>query len=377
MTTPEERVNTLRARLSGQTRSQSRADKQLELARPTNLMFGVALHAAARLAKGSPLSSFEQKLVDMLRTVAEDNEIAQYGEIFTEAKKNARNLNNPVLPEAVMRIQDSASYSDEDFLRDARELAPEIAAMPNNAVVDLADIPENECVDSPEYSAAIAEAGTGTTIFSSTRGFVKPDKRSLTMHRFKCHKASGDGMFNTKDEIYWATAAGADSGKEFNEKTMEFGSVKSGTVKYWDIYHGGKIFGDRVEKRLAGHIEVWEADDSGGGFYNSLRNMLKQTAEACIDTAVKANDNDDWGDHEGNLGSASGILALVALVGGLVNALLGLVTNDDDLVCKRTYAFDIGALDALIKRPDGEMSMMFDGGGQGKHELWIRCQKDF
>lgn len=87
-----------------------------------NLLFGVSLHAAARHAKGLPLSPLEQKLVGTIQKFVADDEIAQYGNAYTEMKKAGRFASN-ILPEAVSHIDEEASYTKEDFLRDAKALA--------------------------------------------------------------------------------------------------------------------------------------------------------------------------------------------------------------------------------------------------------------
>ena len=334
--TSEERISLLRSRLSGQTRTLSRADKRLEANRPMNLMFGASLHAAARHAKGLPLSPLEQCMMDMLRTVAGDDEVAEYGKVYTETMKSARSASNKIIPEAVLRVEE-VSYTDEDLLRDTEELLPEILAMPSNAIVDVTKIGEGGCADSLEYAAAIADAGTGVIVFAAPGPATDAERVAgaqanelipaiLRMERFKCLRASGDGMFNSKDKIYWCTAAGADSQAEGTMTTPEFGSIKTNDTRSFasDTY---MLFGNVIE-RFAGHIQVWEADDSNGGFYNSLRAMLKRPR------------NWRWMQLPRQL-----------------------------KVCERNVAWTREGLLALYDRPDREISIIFEGYSQGKHEL--------
>jgi hypothetical protein len=61
-------------------------------------------------------------------------------------------------------------------------------------------------------------------------------------------------------------------------------------------------------------------------------------------------------------------MLLLSAISYAVAELVSFFTNDDDLVMKRDVAFTASALTALREK---EVSMMFDGGSQGKHELWI------
>ena len=89
---------------------------------------------------------------------------------------------------------------------------PEIGAMPNNAVVDVSNVKEG-CVDSTEYVAAIADPGTGVTVLTGSKSLMIPSDNIVIiapgshkvipiLSKFKCHAASCDGFFGTKDEIY-------------------------------------------------------------------------------------------------------------------------------------------------------------------------------
>ena len=69
------------------------------------------------------------------------------------------------------------------------------------------------------------------------------------------------------------------------------------------------------------------------------------------------------------MGSAAATLALVAIIGGLVNALLGSITNEDDLVCERNIAWTKEGLNALSHLPNSQVFTIFDGRYQGRHKL--------
>ena len=377
VTTPEERINLLRARLLGSASTMSRAEKRLSVSPAQNLLFGVALHAAARHAKGLPLSSLEERMMKALRVVAADDEIAEYGKVYTDFKNSGRSADTDgILPKPILDFNEDLSYNDDDMIRDARALAPDIQAVPSNAIVDVSKLGKGTCLDSDEYIQAIGNAGTGVTVFanSKSKGAVGTDDArvparyvncKLWPHRFNCIKSSGDGMFNGKDEIYWCWGFGADSQAKKDYKTSEFGSIKSGTSRNFsetEFLHDGRVHGI-----LAGHIQCWEADDSSGGWYNKLRDTLKVIAEECVELAVTAVEEQD----DDDMALAAALLGLVSIVAGLINALLAWLTNDDDLVCERTFGFTVDAIRELAGM--GEKSFIFDGGGQGKHELWIKA----
>ena len=58
----------------------------------------------------------------------------------------------------------------------------------------------------------------------------------------------------------------------------EFGAVKFGNTRYFPPPSLVLFDGD-VKEHLAGHIQCWEADDSGLSWYSSLCDMLKKVAE--------------------------------------------------------------------------------------------------
>lgn len=399
LTTPEERAAELRARLSGQVPNRTSRRKNRVASTLANPMFAAALHAASRDANGAELSPMEARLVRMLKTFATDEEVAGYGKMYTETKDQAGKgtLSGTIFSGVALNMNADTPYTDEDMVADAKAMASDFLAMPENKIIDITTI-DTECTDSTEYMEALTGAGNGVTVFSAPdieekksepvhaekeeTGSVTPNVSNrnditstvaeikLVLKRFKCHRKQDDSVFGPKNEIYWAVASGSDVRDEKNFKTDEYGSVESGDVRQMDLVY----FQGAIQYHFAGHIECWEADDSAGGFYNKLVQTLKDISKFSIDAAVRANETDDWGDEYGATGKAVAILSLVALCGTLVAALLEWLTNDDDLVFRRELAFTYPALVAWSKRSNGELSFMFDGGHQGKHELWITCQ---
>ncbi|TGO08041.1 hypothetical protein BTUL_0229g00080 [Botrytis tulipae] len=327
LTTHEERVAELRARLSGQVPNRtSRRNNRVAFTRP-NPMLTAALHAASREVDGVELSPVEVRLVQMLTIFATDQEVAEYGKIYTETKGQAGKgtLSGTIFSGVALNMNADTPYTDDDMIADARAMTGDLLAMPENKILRV-------------YGSA------------------------------QWSRKQNDSAFGPKNEIYWAVASGSDRQSQKYFKTPEYGSVESGSQRTL----GQEYFKGGVEEFLAGHIECWEADDSGSGFYRKLVETLGKISEWCIDAAVKANATDDWGDEYGSTGKAAAIMALVGICAGLVSALLDWLTNDDDLVFRREIAFTNSALIAW-KGANKEMSFIFDGGSQGKHELWMTC----
>ncbi|KAF7881472.1 hypothetical protein EAF00_011841 [Botryotinia globosa] len=356
LTTPEERAAELRARLSGQVPNRtSRRESRVASSTLTDPMFTAALHAASRDANGAELSPLEARL--------------------TKDQAGKGTLSGTTFSGSDLSMNADTAYTDTDMVADAKAMASDFLAMPENKIIDITTT-DTECIDSTEYMEALTGAGIGVTVLiaseieeedskpiqdseeeqSSTTSMCPNSNATLntvseykmTLGRFRCHRQQNDVAFGPRNEIYWAVASGSDVRDERNFKTGEYGSVES-------------------------HIECWEADDSGGSFYSELVQTLKDISKFSIDAAVRANETDDWGDEYGSTGKAVAILTLVALCGSLVADLLEWLTNDDDLVFRREIALTRSALTAWSRRPNGELSFMFDGGSQGNHELWIKC----
>lgn len=351
------------------------------------------------LANGAELSPMEARLVRMLKTFATDQEAAGYGKMYTETKDQAGKgtLSGTIFSGAALSMNADTAYTDKDMVADAKAMASDFLAMPENKIVDITKI-DTECTDSAEYMEALVGAGNGITVLTAPdiekkesepiqaeteeTGSTLPNSGiqnsitntvaeiRLTLQRFKCHRKQDDSFFGPRNEIYWGLAAGSDVRDKESLRTEQYGEIENGSVR--DM--GQTLFLGAVQDHLAGHIECWERDDSGDSFYNKMVQTLKDISGFAIDAAVEANATDDWGDAHGSTGKAAAILALVGICGILVAALLDWLTNDDDFIFRREIAFTYPALVAWSKRSNGELSFMFDGGSQGKHELWIKCQ---
>ncbi|WP_329166923.1 hypothetical protein OHB49_42615 (plasmid) [Streptomyces sp. NBC_01717] len=189
-------------------------------------------------------------------------------------------------------------------------------------------------------------------------------KLLLKPQRFVCERRSGEVGH---DEIYWAMSAGADSGEKKSFKTPEFGSVQTGSDRAFTGGHAGILIDGWVRGHVSLNIECWEADDSSGGFYNKMREVLNTLAERLADGAK----SQTYEPPEHGGANPEGWAALLSVVAQLVNALLGWLTNDDDLVCERTIGLDRAALDRYFTASGYAANWLFNGGGGGSHRLWL------
>ncbi|KAA8568287.1 hypothetical protein EYC84_007323 [Monilinia fructicola] len=329
LTTSKERAAALRARLSGNAPSRiSRSRVNLS----SDPMFTATLHAAARSAKGMELSSLEERLVNALKVYATDEEVAEYGQIYTEMKSETRSLsgNSGALGGISLKLDEDTPYTEADMIKDAQNSQDEILARPENKFIDIDAVDavnEDGCVDDEQYSAALLEADSNFNVSNATE-----NNPTLFLDR----RMKFIGLWQQR----------ADGHDKNSFKTGEYGSIETGTVRSMG---GLEYWTGSVQAHFAGHIECWEADDSDdGSLYNRMIRGLRDVAQYAIDAAVQATEAGDNGeggwrkDDKGETGTGAAIMAL-------------------------------SGLDAWTRRPSRELSFMFDGGSEGKHELWISC----
>ncbi|WP_030724051.1 hypothetical protein [Streptomyces sp. NRRL F-2580] len=333
--------------------------------RASNLLVGVLLHAAARQDKGLPLTDLEQRLIKTATTLLPEKELPAFGQAYRDACARGA---VPVLPEAITSRPLENGFSKADLKAALPALAKEICAQPN---VQIVDVSKQDVADSEEFAAALGEYGRGVTILTGPRPAADTqgvlDVR-VRMVKFDCVRESGE--ISGSDEIFWAVGAGSDKQGKKSFVTREYGGTDVIDVPTeFDYDFNARetyAFSGPVDQHLSVEFQCWEADDSSGGFYNDLRGALKDFAEWAVDTSV---DMTEAGGNETE--KAAGWAALLGIAAGLLNAILGWATNDDDLVCERTIGFDRAALYAMRNRPDDQNYWHFNGGGVGYHYLYL------
>ncbi|MGK5544969.1 hypothetical protein ACSNOH_09575 [Streptomyces sp. URMC 127] len=332
--------------------------------RPGNILVGVLLHAAARFGEGLPLTDLEQRLIDRVSKLLPAEELPGFGKVYREACAGG-----PIamLPEAITSLPLEKGYGRADLDAALPALTQEINAQPNVRIIDVSRLTKDGPVDTEEYTAAMAEYGRGTTILTAPPQAADPQgllNVRLRMMKFKCVRESGEVG---RDEIYWAVGAGSDTIAKKSFTTREYGATSTGDWHTFDYDYNNNqtyVFVGTVDQYLTTEFQCWEADDSSGGFYNSLRGALEDFAEWAADTSGNLN---EAGDDQAQ--KSAGWAAWLAIGAGLLNAILGWLTNDDDLVHERSIGFTRAALIRL--RDMGGNYYNFDGGGGGYHHLYL------
>ncbi|MDX3569306.1 hypothetical protein [Streptomyces sp. ID05-47C] len=366
--TAEQRLERLNASLAGTTRVQgkeSRGERRLRMNRASNLLAGVLLHAAARQDKGLPLTDLEQRVLKTAAVVLPENELLAFGQAYRDACARG-----PVafLPEGISSRPLEKGYSKADLKAELPALAAENCAQPNVQIIDVskADLAGSETFDSEEFTTALGEYGRGITILTGPAPAADAQgvlNVRLRMMKFYCVEESGEVG---RDEIYWGVSAGSDKQAKKSFTTREYGATSTGDWHEFDYnYNAGTtyVFIGPVDQHLSTEIECWEADHSSGGFYNDLRAALKDFAEWAVDASA------DMSQAGSDTDRAAGWAALLGIAAGLLNAILGWITNDDDLVCERTLGFDRAALIRL--RDIGGGYYNFNGGSGGYQRLYL------
>jgi hypothetical protein len=278
------RVERWRALLAG-TNAQGINGERLRESGPVNLLTGVWLHAAARAEQGLQLTELEQSILAPLQEVLSEDEVCAIGRVYRE--QHAENQLVAVLPRAVTSRSLSDGFSLEEYKAALTDLLPQIAAMPNVAVVDRAKLASGESIDTPEFIQALGRYRYGVTTFTG-EGDQNADLQeylpfyaSLQWDTFYCVEPAGD-QGGGRDEIYWTAAANA-TNYASTTRTGEAGSVTRGNT-YW--IHGDHATGDPhfFNTNLNGCgsviITCWEADQSGDEWYTALGKALADAANS-------------------------------------------------------------------------------------------------
>jgi hypothetical protein len=316
LTTHDERLSALKARLSGSASFRKATKGSDRSTPPPNPMFPALLHAAARYTAGLDLSPVEQRFILMLKIYSTNEEIAQFGKMYTEMKSQPQFLaNTSTLKGTSLHMDAKTPYTDADMIADARANVREILARPENKILDISSL-EGDGIDDADYARVLAEAGSGITVITgpeqdqdSSDIPMKPLSSHeqvpvipidpgplyfLKADRFMCHRKQDDTVFGPRNEIYWSFAAGADGGVQKSFKTGEYGEIESGDVRQMNQ----SFFEGVVHGHLGGHIECWEADDSDSEFYDKMVETLRAIGGYLLDAAVDATQESagsNWG----------------------------------------------------------------------------------
>ncbi|OIK23703.1 hypothetical protein VT52_030710 [Streptomyces malaysiense] len=316
-----------------------------------NVLWGVALHAAARLEAGQELSDLEAMLATALARLLPGDEVLEMGRAWEQVR--ARGGATP-FPDRITGLTLGDSYSLADLRADLPAIGKEVLAQPTTNVVRVGDSGFPAEIDSEEFVSACEEVGGGVTVVLGPEGAERArSELSCELHLpyFHCHKSTGDSAFGGRDEIYWTMASGSDQKEQHIYGSPEFGAVEDGDRRSFPA--GAGLFIGTVQEVLFVDIECWEKDR--GGFWETIKDSLFDVAEACVDSAVDVMEHGEKED--------AALAALVGIVFAIMGALLDIILGNDDLIQHRTLSFNRSALDALVDQRGGD----FHFKGEGAH----------
>ncbi|MFE2870956.1 hypothetical protein [Embleya sp. NPDC059259] len=332
--TRDERLQRLRERLQGKS---ALPEGRVASSKGARLLYGVALHGAARGAAGLELTDLEARLVGALGAVLDEGELDDFGRVYTEESAGRARL----FPDVLATRPVDEGYGDEDLARDLPLLAPEIAAQANVRIVDL-DAAEGERVPGSrtdeEFDRAAAAHGYGAVVVTASGAppavaSAPPIQVRLDLTKFWCYRESNE--WSGSDEIFWAACTSADKGAERTSVTREYGDVDEGETHNLDA--NTTVFDGPVGNSLIAHIECWEKDQ---GSEATVRKMLAQMTTTLRTTAEKLAllPLGDWQASEH-------YSAMAGMIADLCYALIQ--ASGDDWVAGHVFTYDRAALQRL------------------------------
>ncbi|MFI1797377.1 hypothetical protein ACH427_08480 [Streptomyces sp. NPDC020379] len=258
-----------------------------------------------------------------------------------------------------------------DLTNELPHLVKAVKAAPNVSLVSREDLAAGRPIESSAFVEAMRERGfavTGVARYpdgeAATRAGAVPEaaeswRVKLEMDSFHVVRAVGD-QWGGRDEIYFTSAAsvgGDDGGQTF--RSEEFGAVKQGDTRTFSA--NNRVFLDKQTSSgsVIASVQVWEADQSGSGWYSALQQALNTAVER-IDAV---------------LGNPAAIIVdptpLPVTIGYEVAkifiSLMDLLRNNDDLSCTRMFALSRDDLAVLHHRP-----VEWNFNGDGHHKLTVR-----
>ncbi|KAE8384269.1 hypothetical protein BDV23DRAFT_189375 [Aspergillus alliaceus] len=328
----------------------------------SNLLLGIAQHGLARRSQGHSLSALEKLAVSPFEALArEEAELDEYGKAAMESK-TSRAMTG-VIPMSILDLPKSEPYDRERLAKDMKDMMDEVVRQPHIRVLSVNEFKERTVEDNAKFNDATARLKRGLTFFY-------PDPKSESQDA----STAIAGQQNwEKDEIYWSWASAADSRQTREERTKEFGSIVTGKTRYFDGDHAHhSIFNGVVPSILSTTIVCWEADNSSNPWYLELERTMREISR--ISGKFNQYTGIKWIDFL--IGLLPGVenykdfIWWIEQISGLTAALLNFFVNPDDLVQQLTLAWSLEAIEQ--QSAPGEPSFMFDGGTDGKHELWLR-----
>ncbi|MFD3940051.1 hypothetical protein ACFWSF_35230 [Streptomyces sp. NPDC058611] len=368
MTDPQERLERLQGLLSG-TGTDSRVARNLARTQKTNLMFGLALHAADRLRQGETPTELEEKLLDVLRVFLPEEEVKEWGRVYREQVATRGALVG--VPATVTARPVSAGYDLTDLARDMPAVSEEWKAQSNSSLIDTEALAAGADFDSPDFIEGMREWGFGVSVPAAPSSFGAGDTAQegktpdpvfdaeLWFDKFHVHETVGDGWPGKRDEIRWVSCGSSDLAPAVPFLSEEYGewlAVEGATTGI-----GERVFRGKVSSGLVLTVECWEWDTGDGNDGSIGEQLIEWNSNVWVGTA--------W--------SVLGAMApgnLMGLLMDLTSAAITFVSLlvKNDLSSARTFFLDRAAL-AELSAPDPDpRSTQWHFNGDGHHELTVR-----
>ncbi|MGW6857857.1 hypothetical protein [Streptomyces xanthophaeus] len=365
----EERLERLKALLTGQSGSARTVRALGTGGEYGNLLLGVALHAADGKRQGRSLTDLEGLMADALGTVMDEAELKEWGRAYRETVQDAP-AGTLVVPQVIAELPAAAGFAISDLEKILPELSAEVAAAPNVCLLSLEDLATGRQAEDPAFIEGMRECGFAVTGIARRPGTTSAARSAgaegsgtwrvrLEMDKFYVQRAVGD-QGGGKDELYFtASSSAGGSGQTFISE--DFGSVERGQNHYFE--ESNKVFLDE-DAGPAGlaitSIQVWEADQSNSRWYRELQKALNRAVET-IDAV---------------LDTPGGIIAdpvpfpvsVAYEVAKIFISLMDALRNDDDLSHQATFVLTREDMAVLHHRPE----MMWHFNGDGYHKLTVR-----
>jgi len=383
----KDRLDRLRAGLQGK-RSRSTLGKPAD----GNILTSIALHALGRQRRGkTPLSELEKLTMGLYdKMVESDDELDAFIEAVSSTRRSRSGGDGGWLTPATLALGEDEPYTKEHFQKDlasmgfsANSTSPQLPA--HCRVIDPSTSEQLDDAEDASFQVGVKEAGRSTTLYWSD--FEDTDDGSsistaswdgvrvkLRPTLFYCHHKSGE---KSKDEIFWTLASGADSGDRLSahQITPETGSVRSKT--WYNFPSNYVLFDGRVSRVLSAYIVCWEADNSNSDWYDQLIKVTRAISDKCAEFSVTGDGIlDELIGVLPGVGGAMDILYWAELTAGLISRFLEVFRNHDDKVSEAHLAWSIPALNKMhMDHPLSEICVKFDGGDGGKHDLYIKRER--
>lgn len=342
-----------------------------------NLLIGVALHAAARVARGLTPTVLEAEHLTILRRIAEsESHVTALGEWFDQARADREEL--PLVPEVILSMATSSGYTWEDLKRDTPAMIQAQAAKPNVVLMDREAYAVGAVFDSEDFVEAMAGPAFGANVF--VRPFGDPDSspapagagvegRAAELEPFRARieavsfdviKAVGD-QGGGRDEIYWVSAPTTDQEPGGIWHSEEFGKVKTGDKR--NFGSNNVVAEGEMVHRLVFGVQCWEADQASSAWYDALHNQL-----AAFRDGVFA----DRGFMVGSSMPGMDLIGWMVEINNLGVFLMEHLRNGDDMSSSRAFVLDRYDL-SLIKEHGGAA---WNFNGDGHHVLRVKYTGD-